>query len=282
MLNPSSYAVALVDCRPAAAFYQGHHRDAINIPAVELTQRLHELPKRSQRLQLCGDTTSLMQAQSHLSAKGYQIQDCIEWHSAYADYLMQQGLLRLGLSQVRLWQAGGLVQRFVQELAPRYAIQTGVGLDLACGAGRDSVYLALHGWQMTAVDHLTDALHRTQQLAQQQQVQVQTLLLDLESSTHALLTTNLKHRQFDLICVARYLHRPLLPLLPTLLAPGGVLLYQTFMQGAEQFGSPRNPNYLLRPQELAQTFAELTLMLDEIEYLEDGRPVSAFMARRPL
>jgi hypothetical protein len=67
-----------------------------------------------------------------------------------------------------------------------------------------------------------------------------------------------------------------------LLAPGGVLLYQTFMQGSEQFGSPRNPNYLLRPHELAQTFAGLTILLDEVEYLEDGRPLSAFIARRPL
>ena len=73
-----------------------------------------------------------------------------------------------------------------------------------------------------------------------------------------------------------------MPLLPSLLAPGGVLLYQTFMQGSEQFGSPRNPNYLLRPHELAQTFAELAILLDEVEYLEDGRPLSAFIARRPL
>lgn len=280
MPNHSSFA--LVDCRPAAAFYQGHHRNAINIPAAELSQRLHELPKRNQILQLCGDPASLVQAHTTLSSKGYEIQQSLEWNTAYADQLMRQGLLQFGISQVRLWNAGGLVQRFVQAIAIQYAIQPGKGLDLACGAGRDTVYLALHGWQMTGVDYLPGAIQRTQQLAQQQQVAVNTLLLDLENSANPFTHCGLAKQSFDLICVARYLHRPLLPLLPSLLAPGGVLLYQTFMQGSEQFGSPRNPNYLLRPHELAQTFAGLTILLDEVEYLEDGRPLSAFIARRPL
>ena len=280
MSNPASFA--LLDCRSAAAFYQGHHRNAINIPSAELSQRLHELPKRNQSLQVCGDSDSLAQAQSTLHAKGYTIETCIEWDSAYADQLMRQGLLALGVSQTRLWEAGGLVQRFIRDLAPQYAIKPGKGLDLACGAGRDTVYLGLHGWQMTGVDYLPGAIKRTQQLAQQQQVAVTSLLLDLEKDANPFADTRLATQSFDLLCVARYLHRPLLPLLPTLLAPGGVLLYQTFMQGSEQFGSPRNPNYLLRPHELAQTFADLDIVLDEIEYLEDGRPLSAFMARRPL
>jgi SAM-dependent methyltransferase len=271
----------LLDCRPTAAFYQGHHCDAINIPAAELNQRLHELPKRNQCLQLCGDSDSLTHANSTLSSKGYQIQQCFEWNSAYADQLMRQGLFCLGASPIRLWNAGGLVQRFVQEIAPHYAIQPGTGVDLACGAGRDTVYLALHGWQMTGVDYLPGAIQRTQQLAQQQQVQVNTLLLDLESVADPFAASALAKQSFNLVVVARYLHRPLLALLPNLLAPGGILLYQTFMQGSEQFGSPRNPNYLLRPQELAQTFANLAILLDEIDYLEDGRPVSAFIARRP-
>ena len=280
MPNHSSFA--LVDCRPTAAFYQGHHRDAINIPVFELSQRLHELPKRNQALQLCGDPASLLQAHTLLSGKGYEIQHSIEWTNAYADQLMHQGLLQLGTSQVRLWNAGGLVQRFLEDIAPQYNIQPRVGLDLACGAGRDTVYLALHGWQMTGVDYLPGAIQRTQQLAQQQQVTVSTLLLNLENSANPFTNCGLATQRFDLICVARYLHRPLLPLLPHLLAPGGILLYQTFMQGSEQFGSPRNPNYLLRPHELAQTFVNLAILLDEIEYLEDGRPLSAFIARRPL
>ena len=51
------------------------------------------------------------------------------------------------------------------------------------------------------------------------------------------------------------------------------------MQGSEQFGSPRNPNFLLKPGELAQVFAGAEILLDAVETLDDGRPVSAFIAR---
>jgi SAM-dependent methyltransferase len=60
---------------------------------------------------------------------------------------------------------------------------------------------------------------------------------------------------FDAIVVCRYLHRPLLPLLAASLAPGGVLIYETFMQGHEAYGRPKNPDFLLRPNELREVFA---------------------------
>jgi hypothetical protein len=55
------------------------------------------------------------------------------------------------------------------------------------------------------------------------------------------------------------------------------------MQGCEQtaIGRPRNPKFLLAPHELAEHFNGFDLVLDETELLEDGRPVSAFIARKP-
>lgn len=61
-------------------------------------------------------------------------------------------------------------------------------------------------------------------------------------------------QSFDGIVVANYLFRPRLPLLATALAPGGVLIYETFMRGNERFGRPSNPDYLLRPDELLEVF----------------------------
>jgi hypothetical protein len=52
------------------------------------------------------------------------------------------------------------------------------------------------------------------------------------------------------VVVANYLHRPLLPDLVTAVAPGGVLLYETFARGQERFGRPQRPEFLLRPGEL--------------------------------
>jgi SAM-dependent methyltransferase len=70
-------------------------------------------------------------------------------------------------------------------------------------------------------------------------------------------------QRFGGIVVTNYLHRPLLPVLAGALAEGGVLIYETFMAGNERYGRPSNPNFLLRPGELLQAFAALTVVAFE-------------------
>lgn len=70
-------------------------------------------------------------------------------------------------------------------------------------------------------------------------------------------------QRFGGIVVTNYLHRPLLPVLAGALAEGGVLIYETFMAGHERYGRPSNPNFLLRPGELLQAFAALTVVAFE-------------------
>jgi SAM-dependent methyltransferase len=57
-------------------------------------------------------------------------------------------------------------------------------------------------------------------------------------------------RRFDGIVVANYLYRPLFATLREALAPGGVLIYETFGAGNEAYGKPSNPDFLLQPGEL--------------------------------
>ena len=52
-------------------------------------------------------------------------------------------------------------------------------------------------------------------------------------------------RTFGAVVVTNYLHRPLFPALLDALMPGGVLLYETFMEGNERFGRPSRPEFLL-------------------------------------
>ncbi len=52
--------------------------------------------------------------------------------------------------------------------------------------------------------------------------------------------------------VTNYLYRPLLPALVAAVAPGGVLIYETFAHGNEKFGRPRNPAHLTKPGELLE------------------------------
>lgn len=61
-------------------------------------------------------------------------------------------------------------------------------------------------------------------------------------------------RTFDAVVVTNYLHRPLFPALKRALAPGGLLIYETFAAGNAAFGRPSNPDYLLRPRELLDAF----------------------------
>ena len=272
---------ALIDCRPFTDYKQGHMQAACSVPATELFARLHELPKRSQALQLCGQAEDLAVARPFLLERGYQLLADINWSNQLVEQLMQAGQLEIGAQSKQWWQAAPLLQHFVEEIMPQQQIQASIGLDLACGAGRDLIYLAQQGWQMTGVDWSEDSMARVQQLALSQNLTITTLLRDLETDTHPL--PKLQPASFGLICVARYLHRPLFPLIRALLKPGGVIIYQTFMQGCENtaIGRPRNPKFLLAPNELAEQFKGFELLLDELELLEDGRPVSAFIARKP-
>jgi hypothetical protein len=77
---------------------------------------------------------------------------------------------------------------------------------------------------------------------------------------------------YDGIVVTNYLHRPLFPVLAEALAPGGVVIYETFAAGNERFGRPANPDFLLRPGELLQAFAALTVIAFEQGEVSLPRP----------
>lgn len=113
-------------------------------------------------------------------------------------------------------------------------------LDVAAGGGRHTRYFKTLGCQVTAVDRDISGL---QYLAE---AGVEILAADLEDGS----PWPLDKRQFDGIVVTNYLHRPLFPSLAGALAPGGVLIYETFGAGNERFGKPSNPAFLLRPGEL--------------------------------
>jgi len=121
-------------------------------------------------------------------------------------------------------------------------IRRGTVLDVACGEGRHSRYFLDRGLSVVAVDRTTHAIPGTRFIQ-----------ADLENGN----PWPLRGERFAAIVVTNYLHRPLYPALKDALAPGGVLLYETFMLGNERFGRPSNPEFLLRPGELLQAFAGL-------------------------
>src|SRR5262249_10472350 len=88
----------------------------------------------------------------------------------------------------------------------------------------------------------------------------------------------LGRQQFDLVVVTNYLHRPILDDIIHAVAPGGLLLYETFAVGNERLGKPSNPDSLLPPRELMNAVAG-RLDVIAFEEVELGPPRPAFMQR---
>jgi SAM-dependent methyltransferase len=96
---------------------------------------------------------------------------------------------------------------------------------------------------------------------------ITTCRLDLEGDDAA---WPFEEERFAGIVVTNYLHRPLFPDLLRSLAPGGLLIYETFALGNEQFGKPSNPAFLLRHGELLGVVASADQLAMRIIAFEDG------------
>lgn len=112
-------------------------------------------------------------------------------------------------------------------------------LDLAAGRGRHALFFAERGNKVVAVDRDISRLPA--------HANIEPLTADLEDGSPWPLG-----RRFGAAVVTNYLHRPLMPALLDAIEPGGVLLYQTFMEGNERFGKPSRPEYLLKDGELLE------------------------------
>jgi SAM-dependent methyltransferase len=139
-------------------------------------------------------------------------------------------------------------------------------LDLAAGTGRHTQLLLEMGFAITAVDRDIEPLRS---LAG---ARCEVRAVDLETGEPWPLGGG-----YDAIVVTNYLHRPLLPEMVAALAPSGVLIYETFAIGNERFGRPSNPDFLLRPGELLEAFAALTVIA--FEQGEVARPRPAMIQR---
>ena len=144
----------------------------------------------------------------------------------------------------------------------------GIVLDLACGSGRHTRLLKARGYQVLAVDI---DVTRVEDLSGAENIEI--MKADLEAGDWPF-----AERRFDGIVVTNYLHRPHLPRLVESLAPGGVLIYETFAKGNEKLGRPSNPEFLLNPAELLEAFApRLTIMA--YEHAVEDEPTPAVRQR---
>lgn len=138
----------------------------------------------------------------------------------------------------------------------------GAVLDLACGRGRHLRWLAGRGLSLTGVDRDPAALAYTRESLGACPADL--LEADLESGPWPF-----AERLFDTVIVTNYLWRPLFPALIGCLAPGGLLLFETFAAGNESVGRPARAEFLLQPGELLQQCADLQIVAFEDGFRDD-------------
>lgn len=137
----------------------------------------------------------------------------------------------------------------------------GTVLDVACGSGRHLRWFAQRGHAVTGIDRDAAALAAA--------AGVGTLVqADIENGPWPLRHGDGRIHTYDAVVVTNYLWRALFPTLLHSLAPGGVLIYETFAAGNETVGKPSRPDFLLQPGELLRLCAPLRIVAYEDGFLE--------------
>jgi SAM-dependent methyltransferase len=150
----------------------------------------------------------------------------------------------------------------------------GTVLDVACGSGRHLRWFHARGHRVTGVDRSAEALRALAPLAREGAEIVEA---DIEGGPWPF-----AGRAFDAVVVTNYLWRPRLSEILAALAPGGVLLWETFAVGNETVGRPARPDFLLRPGELLDVCRDLRVVAYENGFLEaPARFVQRVAAVRP-
>lgn len=157
-------------------------------------------------------------------------------------------------------------------------ITPGKALDVACGAGRNTLYLAERGFAVDGVDVSTAGLARVQAAADDRGLPVNLIEHDLDAPLEMA-------GDYQLILVIRYVNLPLLTRLAGHLAPGGWLICEQHMISDAEVIGPTTPAFRVAPGALAAAVPGL-----EVQALEEGlvtepdgrlAALSQLVARRP-
>ena len=123
-----------------------------------------------------------------------------------------------------------------------HALPPGRALDLACGAGRNALWLASRGWEVVAVDGAEEAIR----IVREHDPAIDARVIDLEAGA----PLPFEDASFDLVAILYYLHRPLFAEAKRLVRRGGLVVCAVKMRGT----------YRGNPGELAQHFEELEVL----------------------
>ena len=230
--------------------------ESVRIPVDELASRVHELPKRNEKVLIADVSEDSRQALELLGSIGFQAELGTDF--------------RFGPTGIqRLWSP----TRFLESIVDRLPV--GKALDLACGSGRDSVYLASQGFHSFGFDHLPDAIEMAKGLASRyldDPSMCQWHVCDLEQP--------LQPDSYNLVTCFLFLNRDVIRQVPALVCPGGSFVMETFTTfHRDTTGKPRREHFALRPGELPNLLPEFDIQSYSEDW-HDGRHTARYWGVR--
>ena len=149
-------------------------------------------------------------------------------------------------------------------------IPVGRALDVACGAGRNSIFMAEAGFQVDAIDIAREGLKDARKKADQQGLSLNLVEHDLDEPYPF-------DNDYDLIVVLWYVNLELITQLCDCLAPGGYLLCEEHLHSEQEVIGPHNPDFRVAPGALRKAVSTLDLLLFEesVETIPEGGQVAS-------
>ena len=163
--------------------------------------------------------------------------------------------------------------RLLRQLIP--LLPKGRALDIACGEGRNAIFLAQNGYEVDAVDISSVAIDRVAEAVKTSGLKVNVIQADLENYEISVGT-------YDLIINFNYLQRSLVPAIKSGLSKGGAVVFETYTLEQQAIGHPKNPEFLLKPNELLHLFSDLHIFFYREGVFEEGekRAIASLAGRR--
>ncbi len=180
-------------------------------------------------------------------------------------------------------QHSSLLTQYLPQLKSLNTENKTTVLDLACGNGRNGLYLVENEIAVTFADINTAALEQVKQytINAEHQQYMNLWSVDFEQENDF----PLANKNFAAIMVFRYLHRALFDQIKQAILPAGLIIYETFTTEQAQFGRPKNPNFLLKLGELQDIFSGWEVLHSFEGIIEsasgDKQAIAQIVARKP-